>query len=190
MEEAPIARTASVAQVATACNIDARHVQRLTKEGVLPREARGAYNLGKCMAAYIRYLQKAMSAKSIMDGSGQVSNTSEQRSKLLAVEVRLGELALAKAESEVITVAEYEEDLSTLVVETKAALMAVGARVAQHIVGQTSRATIQWAIDAGVKEAMAKLAARAPRRPPPAPKKRKRARANRRAQPPPAVAAS
>ena len=187
---------ASVHQVALACNIDIRRVQQLVKEGVLSRDTRGEYDLGRCMMDYIKYLQAAMAARSAMDGDGKITNTAAQRSKLLAVEVALEELKLAKMRGEVITVMEYEEDLSSLVVETRAALMAVGARVAPHVLGQTSRATVQWAIDAGVKEAMSKLAARAPRRAPrartkvatPARKKRKPARRRPGGSPTPAPA--
>jgi hypothetical protein len=45
------------------------------------------------------------------------------------------------------------------------------------VLGLTSRAAVQWAIDAGNKEAMTKLASRAPRGPRRPRKKGKRARA-------------
>jgi hypothetical protein len=145
------------AQVAIACSITERTVNRLAVEGVIPRDSRGEYDLGRCMMAYIRYLQAAMKAKSVMDDSGRISNTAGQRSEMLDVGVALEKLKLAKALGEVMSIADYEARLSNLVIETRAALMAVGQRVAPRLVGETSRVTIQAVIDAGQREAMLKL---------------------------------
>jgi hypothetical protein len=53
----------SVVEVAQVCNLTVRRIQQLAREGVLPREAHGEYDLVACMQAYIRYLQAAMSTK-------------------------------------------------------------------------------------------------------------------------------
>lgn len=153
---------ASVQQVAKACNLSPRRVQQLAKEGVLPRDARGAYDLGACLMSYIRHLQAAMEAQSSIDGVGKVSNTQQQRAKLLDVEVQREELALAKDRSEVISIADHEMLVSTLIIETKANLMAVGPRVAQCLVGLTSRVAIQQQVDKAVKEALSQLARELP----------------------------
>lgn len=54
--------TVKVDQVAKALNVPATRVQRLAREG-MPRAGRGEYDLGQCMAWYIRYLQKALEAR-------------------------------------------------------------------------------------------------------------------------------
>jgi phage terminase Nu1 subunit (DNA packaging protein) len=53
----------SVDRVAHALNLTPQRVQQLVKEG-LPRGARGEYELGACMAWYIRYLQAAIERRS------------------------------------------------------------------------------------------------------------------------------
>ena len=48
-----------VDEVARALNLTPRRVQQLRSEG-LPSVGRGQYELGPCMAWYIRYLQAAL----------------------------------------------------------------------------------------------------------------------------------
>jgi hypothetical protein len=138
---------ASVEQVATACNIDVRRVQQLAKEGVFPRESRGEYSLGKCMAAYIRYLQAAMSSKSSMDDDGNVTNTKHQRSRLLDVELATAEINLARAREQVMAIDDHKMIIANLILETKARVMTIGARAAPKVLNQKSRGAIKKAID-------------------------------------------
>jgi hypothetical protein len=148
--------------VATACHLTVRRVQQLAKQGVLPKLAPGVYDLVPCLSAYIVYLQAAMSAKSTMDGTGKISNTNQQRSRILDVSAELEELKLAKARGEVLSIADHEAILSDLVIQTKANLMAVSSHLAPRLVGQTDRATIRAQINLGMMKALSELAALVP----------------------------
>lgn len=151
------------AQVAAACIITERHVSRLVASGDLPRDARGVYDLGRCMQAYIKYLHAALAARSTMGADGTLTSSAGQRAELVGIDIQLARLALAKKLSEVISIVDHETIVSTMIIETKAALMSVGARVSQRIVGLTSATAIQQVIDAGVKEALFTLARTVPR---------------------------
>jgi len=167
--------------VATACHLTVRRVQQLAKQSVLPKLAPGVYDLVPCLSAYIVYLQAAMSAKSTMDGTGKISNTNQQRSRILNVSADLEELKLAKARGEVLSIADHEAILSDLVIQTKANLMALSSHVAPRLVGQTDRAAIRAQINLGVTKALSELAALVP-----APRASKKAKAKQ----VPAVAAT
>jgi phage terminase Nu1 subunit (DNA packaging protein) len=55
---------ATAVEIAKALNISARRVFQLAGDGVLPRAGHGKYELGACMAAYIRFLQLAIENRS------------------------------------------------------------------------------------------------------------------------------
>jgi hypothetical protein len=56
--------TVTVSKVASALNLDVRRVQQLVQAG-MPREARGQYDVVKCMLVYIRYLQNILERKAM-----------------------------------------------------------------------------------------------------------------------------
>ena len=151
--------------VALACNLTVRRVQQLAKEGILPRVAPGVYEKDACTLAYVRYLQAALVARSTMDGAGKISSMNQQRLRLLEVEVRSEELALAKASGEVLSVADHEAVVADLVRMTRAVFAAVGSRVASQLVDGMNRADRQAVIDAGNRGALMQLAALVPRTP-------------------------
>lgn len=147
----------SVDRISQALNVSIRRVNQLTSDG-LPRESRGQYDLGKCMLWYIRYLQNALSSKASLDDDGELVSTKHQRSALLALQVERERLALAKERGEVLAIADYEQRLSHLIIETKARIMSVGPRVAPLLVGESSRMMIQATIEKAHKEALSHLA--------------------------------
>jgi phage terminase Nu1 subunit (DNA packaging protein) len=66
-----------VETVARALNVSPRRVQQLAAEG-LPRIAKGEYDLGACMAWYIKYLQRVIEQRARDDGTSVSSLTSER----------------------------------------------------------------------------------------------------------------
>lgn len=157
------AEIVSTAAVATALELSSRHVNQLAQDGVLPRVgARNSFELLACSLAYVRYLKKALAVKGTMAADGTVTIASRQRSELLEVDVQRARLKLAKENGEAMSIADHEAYLSNLIIQTKANLMTVGARVAPKITGEMSRAEIVIAINAGVKEALHALATSEP----------------------------
>lgn len=69
------------AAVAKALNITPRRVQQLAREG-LPRVARGRYELGACMAWYIRFLQRALEQRALPGESGGYLSLAAERARL------------------------------------------------------------------------------------------------------------
>lgn len=164
---------ADINAVAKALNVTPRRVNQLANEG-MPREGRGEYDLAACMLWYIRYLQKALSAKGSMDDDGQITTLKAERGRLVKMQADREELELARARGEVISLNDHERVLSDLVLETKARVMAVPARVAPQILGESSRVMAQARIEKGLREALTQLAGVAPRAPKPEEPKAKR----------------
>lgn len=156
---------ATVEQTAQALNITVRRVNQLAKEGVLPREGRGDYNLGKCMAAYIRYLQAALAKKATMDEDGNVSSLQGSRQALIQVQIERERFELEREKKLHIPIATHEFIISDLIQETKARVRAVGSRISQDLVGETSRLMIQAKIEKAHDEALRQLAKLVPRLP-------------------------
>jgi phage terminase Nu1 subunit (DNA packaging protein) len=144
-----------VKQLVQALNISEARVGQLAKEG-MPKEARGKYDLGKCMLWYIRYLQAALKRRS---GATDESGRTEQRERLrlLSAEAELKELELARERGDFIALPDLEKMLTDLVVTTKARILAVGQRVSAQLVG-LDRPSIEAEINRELKAALSYLA--------------------------------
>lgn len=163
---------ANLEQVAKACNITPRRLNQLAKEGAVPREGRGDYNLGKVMAAYIRYLQEALSSRSTEDDSGgQVRSLQAERTTLIKTQREREELELAKARGETISIQDHVKILGDVAMEIKAHILAVAPRLAADVVGETSRVMVQAKADKHLRQVLDRLSKTAPSITKPAKKK-------------------
>lgn len=159
-----MAASANVEQVSKALNVTVRRVNQLVHEG-MPRAERGAYDLGGCMLWYIRYLQKALAKKATMGEDGEIASLQGSRQELLKVQIERERFELTKAKAEVIPIETHELILADLIQETKARVRAVGSRISQDLVGETSRLMIQAKLDKAHDEALRQLAKLVPRIP-------------------------
>jgi len=159
-----MAASANVEQVAKALNVTVRRVNQLVHEG-MPRAERGVYDLGACMLWYIRYLQKALAKKATMGEDGEIASLQGARQELLKVQIERERFELAREKRLHIPIATHELILSDLIQETKARVRAVGSRISQDLVGETSRLMIQAKIDKAHDEALRQLAKIVPRIP-------------------------
>lgn len=147
-----------VRQVATALNVTERRVQQLSKEG-LPKELRGKYELGKCMLWYIRYLQGALEAAGRRDGGEEdFSGLREEKKRIMRAEADLKEIELAKERGNLISIVDFEKEMTDLVLTTKARVMAIAPRIAPELVGENSRVMIQAKVEKACKEALELMA--------------------------------
>jgi phage terminase Nu1 subunit (DNA packaging protein) len=153
--------TVNVGKVAAFMNLTEMRVQQLVKEG-MPREGRGQYDPIKCAAWYIRFLQNALEKKSVPTLDGGFVGEKEERVRLLRADADLKEMELAKQRGQLIALPDVEAAYADLVLTTKARIMAIPARTAPDLVGETSRVMIQAKIEKACKEALAYLAKAAP----------------------------
>jgi phage terminase Nu1 subunit (DNA packaging protein) len=132
-----------------------RRVQQLVAEG-LPKVARGRYDLDEVLDWYIARLERRLAGE--IDEDGQLEQTTKAELRLLSARADLRELELATRRREFIAIADVEKHMTDLVITTKARVMAVPARVAGELVGETSRVMAQAKIEKGIKEALSHLA--------------------------------
>jgi hypothetical protein len=149
-------------QIATALNVTTRRVEQLVHEG-MPRVERGKYDLAQCMLWYIRYLQKALSSKGTIDEDGAVGSLRGERQALIRVQRQREELALAKDRGSLMTIQDHEAIVASMILETKARVMAVGPRVSGDLVGEESKSMIIAKLEKAHREALSELAKSTPR---------------------------
>jgi hypothetical protein len=167
-------------QVAALLHISERQLTRLATEGTVPQPARhGEWDALACNAAYIGHMQHAVLTKATMGADGKLINTAAMRSELLSIELQMARLDAAKRLGEVVSIEDYEYDLSTLIVESRTNLLAVAPRVASKITGEMSRVAIERAIDAEIRLALTRLAEATPAKMGRGPKSRRAAERKR-----------
>jgi len=148
----------TIRQVAEILNLTPRRVQQLVQEG-LPLKVRGKYDQDLCVGWYIRYLQALVEKKIILDSGGAVlANERDERLRLLRADADLREIELARKRGQLVAIEDVEHEMTDLILVTKARVLAVGARVAPELVGETSRVMIQAVIEKAHKEALTQLA--------------------------------
>lgn len=139
-------------------NLTPTRVQQLVQEG-LPKKLRGKYDQDQCVGFYIRYLQALVVKKAIVGEGGEVlKNEREERLRLLRADADLREIELARERGQLVAIEDVEKEMTDLILVTKARVLAVGARVAPELVGETSRVMIQAVIEKAHKEALSQLA--------------------------------
>lgn len=126
----------NVDAIAKALNLSTRRVYQLKAEG-LPTVGRGQYELGPCMAWYIRYLQ------SKLDKLGP--NTNPDTPDLLAEKTRLAreqgdKLAIENSikRGELVYVSEVVSTWSNHIASCRAKLLGLPTKVAPQLVNQTN----------------------------------------------------
>jgi hypothetical protein len=110
-------------QLAKALNITPRHIQRLCDQGVLQRLKRGQYDLGKCMAAFIRYQQKTGEKKEERTQNNADGEMQAVRQRLLTAQAEREELALKRERALVIPIAVYEQETADRIMSTKTRIL-------------------------------------------------------------------
>jgi terminase small subunit / prophage DNA-packing protein len=154
--------TVDVGKVANALNLSEQRVQQLVHEG-MPRETRGQYDPVKCLLWYVRFLQKALEKRSVPTLDGGFVGEREERVRLLRADADLREIELAKERGQLVAIQDVEKEFTDLVLVTKARIMAIPARCAPDLVGETSSLMIMAKLEKACKEALSYLAKR-PRR--------------------------
>jgi phage terminase Nu1 subunit (DNA packaging protein) len=145
-----------VKQLTQALNVTEAWIGKLVKEG-MPKEARGKYDLGKCMLWYIRYLQGALKRRSgNQTGDEEGRTEARERLRLLSAEAELKELELSRERGEFIALPDLEKMMTDLVIATKARILAVSPRISGQLVGM-DRLTIEAELEKELKAALSYL---------------------------------
>lgn len=153
-----MALVASIA-VAQALNITQRRVEQLAKEG-MPRSGRGRYDLGACLLWYVRYLQKALEARSPRTNTGANGGDAEfgdAKLRIASADAQLKELELARQRAEVVDVETAARLWDDSVTKMRARMVASINATAVRCVGLKTIAQAHAALRAMVNEALSEV---------------------------------
>ena len=136
--------------------ITAAMVSKLVADG-MPQIARGKYDGVRCMYWYLGRLRRSVKRRGTENEDGSDSSISDERKRLLRAQADIAEIELAKANGDLLSIADWEAAASDLVAGAKARLMAIPARLAPRVVGEQNQVVVQLAIEKAIHEALEEL---------------------------------
>jgi len=155
-----------VGEIAAFWNITPRRVQQLVAEEKMPTEGRGQYDLLKCTAWYIRFLQRLVEVRSpnpAVNGTGTDVETAtahaRERLAVTKAERELKEMDLAKRRGEVVEVEAAASMWADAVEKMRARMLASVNGASVRCVGLTTRSAAQAVLQDVVHGALAEVAA-------------------------------
>lgn len=152
---------ANVETVAKALNLTPRRVQQLVAEG-MPKATRGEYDLGQCMAWYIRYLQKALEARQDPDSRHDLAELTRERARLAKEQADKTALYNAELRGDLGRLSVWQDELARFLSEMRAAFLRLPSKVAPDLNGDVNDR--QRRLEAAVHEVLRRLAAYRPTR--------------------------
>jgi phage terminase Nu1 subunit (DNA packaging protein) len=147
----------TVEKLAQAMNITPRRVQQLVEEG-MPREAHGAYDLGQCMAFYIRYLQNALERRDPQQLDSINAALRTERQRLTRMQADQLELELEETRGRLIPAELFEQRLALMVTSARTRILLLPARIAPELEG-LSRDEIKRKLTSAIHQLLTVLAA-------------------------------
>lgn len=132
-------------------------IRQLVNEG-MPKAGRNEYDAVRCMFWFLGKMRRAVAHRETENEDGSSSGIRAERKRLLKTQADREELELAQLRREMVTVEDWEKATADLVTTAKARILAVPARVAPRVVGETNRVLVQGMIEKELKTALGELA--------------------------------
>ena len=151
----------NVDTLARAMNITPRRVQQLAKEG-MPKAERGLYDLGACMAWYIRYLQAVVEKRADPNDEGAALEYTLEKSRLAREQADRVALQNAEDRADLGRFSIWSEELTRFLTEIRAAILSLPTKVAPILDGDTNQR--RQVLDEAVQEILTRLSAYRPSR--------------------------
>jgi len=143
----------SVKVVARVLILSERRVQKLVSEGILPRPARGMYDLIDCVMAYIRYQRKLIDEKP----QAGVSAIEAERTRLTGAKAGLAELDERERRGELIPSAQIETFISTIFSRVRQGVLSLASRAAPQAYDAKSIPEVQKIITDCCEDALKEI---------------------------------
>jgi phage terminase Nu1 subunit (DNA packaging protein) len=146
----------SYEDLARVMDVAPKSVADLVAKG-MPHEARGQYDVGRCLAWYVRFLHAQMTRRGITEEERNSGvNLRVERHRLLKIQADLGELDLLERQRKVIPIEAYEKLVIGWAVTIRQRVLALPARLAGMLVG-LDRQAIKDVIDREGREMLSIL---------------------------------
>lgn len=143
-----------VAAVARLLDLTERAVHQLAKAGVIPRAARGLYDLLACNHAYIRRLREQAAGRAGQDGRFDLI---EERARLAKELADTQAMKNAAQRGELIPASDVEDLLATLISNVQRRCLAIPSKVAPFVARENQASVCQAIIQEHIREALQEL---------------------------------
>ena len=127
-----------------------RRVQQLSKSGVIPKSARGRYELVSAVQGYIRYLRD----RSIEAG---IISIDVARQRKTAAEAELAEIELAKARAAVVLIDDVARQWESILGGVRTRFLALPTKLAPLVAVENKQKIVEEIISDGVYTALGQL---------------------------------
>lgn len=129
------------------------YIRQLVAQG-MPKSGRDQFDGVRCMFWYLGKIRRMVAHKETENDDGSASGIRSERKRLLKVQADREELGLAIDQGRMISIEDYEKTMAGMITTAKARMLAVPARVAPRVIGETSRVMVQGLIEKEIKEAL------------------------------------
>lgn len=131
-------------------------ITQLEKEG-MPRAGRDQWDAVQCMFWYIGKLRRSVKSRKTENEDGTSSSVEEERKRLLREQADAAAMDNAVKRGELVEIGDVEKRVTDMLVNLKARIGAVPARVAPKVVGETNRVLVQGTISKEINTALSEL---------------------------------
>ena len=141
-------------------DLEPQSVSRLAKQGVLPKEARGRYNLQQCVTAYVQYAKALASNKKGAEPEDlQEIRKQKEKADLRLTEARAQqeELKAQELQRQLVPMRDVIEVVTTLVKTAQSKLLAIPTRLAAQARQTPSNAEAKALIETAIREALSEV---------------------------------
>ena len=143
-----------VEDISTYLGIVPRRIQQLVRDEGMPQAARGKYDLYKCGAWYIRYLQKKVQQGATQAGDDGMLSWRSERARAMRAEASLKEMELARARGELVSVDEATRLWDDTLSRIRSRMISSVATGAVQLVGVRTTAEAHAVLEAVVDDAL------------------------------------
>jgi phage terminase Nu1 subunit (DNA packaging protein) len=128
--------TVNVAKAAASLNLTDRRIMQLVQEG-MPKQARGRYDLVKCLEWYVRYLQQAVEKRSVAAEDGEPINWNVEKARLTRAQALTAEMEYRRKIGELIPAHLVDDKFMTFAGNVHDRFLALPSRIAGRLENQT-----------------------------------------------------
>ena len=148
-----MAQTLSREQIAKLLMLTPQRINQLVKQGVVPRDTRGKYELVGAVQGYIGFLRE-----NGLHGVKGVLTISESKQRKLAAEAMMAELQLDLEKKEVVRISYVEPQWTSLVTAMKTKLLGMPNKLTPLLVSQDNFNKVNRLLSDAIAEALNELA--------------------------------
>mgnify|MGYP001399180971 CR=1 FL=1 len=143
--------TYSLETISKLLMLSERRCQQLVTDGVIPKHARGEYDLVKSVQGYVKFLRER--------AFGGVANTDQhtEKTRLVSAQANIAEMTDAEMRGDLVRTEEIRRALYTAARTVRNSVQTISDRVASPIAGMTDQHDIHELIDNEVMQVLGNL---------------------------------